>query len=369
MFSNNQDGRNYFNQVRLDNNQNFNELRDYDQGGPAKTILRPVPLVNARYMLIDWLNPFRAIYFPLAHQAGPGYEDLCVYMMIDFRLRQGVEMLSPGGGRYLSLQFDRERGLTYRHGDVMSFDLRGIYDYLILPPQLRAPEKGLYKTERRGDELITMWDRYRPTPQNPRLVTRPFTRHIDLVRVINDNFGVDVTWQPYQYSSWVVNFITHVTTLALGFVPVIGPLLSVSFSIGLQIIMDPEGFRDQNILHLGADIIAALIDSGSQARQNLPRSHQRSGAKILLIEGGSEEPAEQEAPYEENRIGEPETGAEDQGKDVAEQEAKDDGDLVAEDVVRWTGEGKGDDERNEAAKQAAEGEEKPVAKYGAEDRG
>lgn len=92
MYSNERGGSNYTRKVELSNNQNFNELRNRDQGGSLKTILRPFPLDNTKYMCIDWVNPFRAIYFPLAHKAGPGYEDLCIYLMVDFRLRQGVQI-------------------------------------------------------------------------------------------------------------------------------------------------------------------------------------------------------------------------------------------------------------------------------------
>ncbi len=91
MFSDHPDGRNYHHKTMLDSNQNFNEVRDFDFGEPLKTIARPVPLLeNARSIHIDWLNPIRATYFPLAYQAEPGYEDHCVYSTIEFRLRQGV---------------------------------------------------------------------------------------------------------------------------------------------------------------------------------------------------------------------------------------------------------------------------------------
>ena len=359
MYSNNQNGSPYFRQIILENNQNYNELRDYDRGGPAKTILRPVPLIDARYMLIDWLNPFRAIYFPLAHQAGPGFEDLCVYLMIDFRLRQGVQIRN-GAGSLVPLAFDRERGLTYRHHDVLSFDLKGIYDYLILPAQLRAPEKGLYRTERRGDELITLWDRTRPSPGSPLTTTRrQFVRHIDLVTVINDNFGVDVTWQPYQHSVWVFDFLIHVTTLALGFVPGVGPLLAVSFSVGMQVIIDPDGFREQNPLHLAADIVAALISSGGSARANLPQGHQRSRALILPIKSGSVEPAEPEPPYVKNLGFEP--WPESQAEESVDQNAEDEGDRLDETKV--------EDHWEEAVEQQKDVEEEGAAKQGAEVEG
>ena len=360
MFSNFRDGARFSSQVILDNNPNFNELRDYDRGGPAKTILRPVPLSDARYMLIDWLNPFRAIYFPLAHQAGPGFEDLCVYLMVDFRLRQGVRM-RLNGGNSVSLTFDRERGLTYRHGEVLSFDLKGIYDYLILPQQLRAPEKGLYTTARSGDELITLWSSNRPfrDPNPISTVRRPFVRNIDLVTVINDNFGVDVTWQPYQHSVWVLDFLVHVTTLALGFVPGVGPLLAVSFSVGMQIIMDPDGFREQNPLHLTADVIAALIGSGSSARANLPPGHQRSRAMILPVKSGSAEPTEPEPPYVKNLGFVPFT--EHEGEELVEQKEEDEGDRLAEP--------KSEDQWEEAVEQQGDVDGEEAAKQGDEDKG
>ncbi len=61
-------------------------------------------------------------------------------------------------------------------------------------------------------------------------VTRPFVIDIDLVSAINVNSSVDVTWQPRQYDSWFVPFLLHVVELGLDFIPVIGPLKSVTFS-------------------------------------------------------------------------------------------------------------------------------------------
>ncbi|KAL8791872.1 MAG: hypothetical protein Q9195_005534 [Heterodermia aff. obscurata] len=371
MFSNSPTGSPYLSEVVLENNQNYNELRDYDRGGPAKTILRPVPLTNARYMLIDWLNPFRAIYFPLAHQAGAEFEDLCVYLMIDFRLRQGVQMRNHVGD-FVSLTFDRERGLTYRHSDTLCFDLKGIYDYLILPQQLRAPEKGLYRTATPGEELITLLDNRMPRRTSAvTTIRRQFVRHIDLVTVINDNFGVDVTWQPYQHSVWVFDFLIHVTEIALGFVPGVGPLLAVSFSIGMQIIIDPDGFREQNPLNLAADIIEALINSGGSSRGNLPQAHQRSGAMFLVSKGGSGERAEPERPYVKNLGLEP--WNEDEGEELVEQQAEGEDNLPdeskGEDHWEEAVEQQGTVEGEEAAKQGAEDEEKQNAESEAKDEG
>ena len=331
MFSNEKDGQNYLHEVVLDNNQNFNELRDRDDGGPLKTILRPVPMANTRYMLVDWVNPFRAIYFPLAHQAGPGYEDLCVYLMIDFRLRKGVQMYSPyGDNKWLSLNFNRETGLTYRHQDTMSFDLKGIYNYLVLPQQLRDVNKGLYKSADTTDQLIVMYDMTRPSFYMRKVATRPFVREMDLAKVISDNFGVDVTWQPYEYSSWVVNFIVKITTVGLGFIPVVGPLLAVSFSVGLQAITDPDAFTEENILDLSVDVIAGIVSAGQGVGENLPKSFKTSKAKLLVVQGPSQgaQPEPGSTPkqevQDEGKLEAPDEGkqeAQDEGKQASEQEA------------------------------------------------
>ena len=168
-----------------------------------------------KYMLIDWVNPFRAIYFPIAHKAGPGHEDLCVYLMIDFRLRQSVTINSPGHDKTVEMKFDRDLGLYYRHTDVMSFDLKGIYNYLMLPQQLRNPDKDLYTPKNPKDGLITLWDCSHQEPIDDLADTRPFYSEIDLAGVINDKYGVDVTWQPYEYSSWVGDFLYDISGMAL----------------------------------------------------------------------------------------------------------------------------------------------------------
>lgn len=254
-------------------------------------------------MCIDWNNPFRAIYFPLAHKAGPGYEDLCVYLMVDFRLRLGVQIWSPMSNCWLNETFDREKGLTDQHLDVMCFDLKGIYNYLSLPREMRNPKKDLYRAEKMGDELITMWgqQRQRPASSCRTIADLKFYRGIDLISVINDNFGVDVCWQPYEYSSWALDFITHIFELGIGFIPVVGPLLSVSFSVGIQAITDPDSFTLENNLELPLDILAAIASGGMEMRENLPEAHQKARAMLVLkrtAENTEKDPQEEDSQVE-----------------------------------------------------------------------
>ena len=215
----------------------------------------------------------------------------------------------------------------------MSFDLKGIYNYLMLPQQLRNPDKDLYTPKNPKDALITLWDCSHQEPIDKFADTRPFYSEIDLAGVINDKYGVDVTWQPYEYSSWVGDFLNDASGMALGFIPVIGPLLSVSFPIGLQAIVDPDSFKRENILKLDAQIMRWLFDSGMDVRDNLPENYLESDAKLLVIRRKSANPSEEKATDGRKGITElePEDGEGRTAQPVVQDVEKQDGGAKADD--------------------------------------
>lgn len=53
-------------------------------------------------------------------------------------------------------------------------------------------------------------------------------------------------------------------------VPTVGPLLSVSFSLGIKAITDPEGFREDFAGELGGAVIDSILESAGGARKNMP---------------------------------------------------------------------------------------------------
>jgi hypothetical protein len=69
------------------------EYERRQRGGPLMTALTPIKLEPSQpYMYIDLTFPIRAVYFPLAQKPSKVFPDLCSYLMVDFRLRQGVRM-------------------------------------------------------------------------------------------------------------------------------------------------------------------------------------------------------------------------------------------------------------------------------------
>jgi hypothetical protein len=63
------------------------------RGGPVMTAVTPIKLhPDQPYMYIDLNVSIRAVYFPLAQKPSTVFPDLCSYLMVDFRMGQGVQM-------------------------------------------------------------------------------------------------------------------------------------------------------------------------------------------------------------------------------------------------------------------------------------
>ncbi|KAL8806759.1 MAG: hypothetical protein Q9182_001157 [Xanthomendoza sp. 2 TL-2023] len=195
MFGDKKDGSSITRDVVLGNNQNFNEVRNYDDGGPARVILRPVPVGEEKdkFMFIDLVQQVRAVYFPVDYKSGPQSDHLCTYLMVDFRLHKGAEIRVPSEDKSVFLPFGSSIGLGYRHYETLCFDMGAIYDYLSVPRQTPDTQEGLYQTAVLGQEPITLLNCHAIfTDQSTVKVERQFIRSIALDGVLHDNFNVDV---------------------------------------------------------------------------------------------------------------------------------------------------------------------------------
>ncbi|KAK8925519.1 hypothetical protein VCV18_005948 [Metarhizium anisopliae] len=294
------------------------EYRDNSSGGPDKVCIVPVPVQRKdKYMFIDLVVPLRAIYLPLAHQVSDLDPDLCTYVMIDFRFRKGVEMmfadgimgtedstaatvsLIMGSGRpshidpisqthpqHRKQRFSYKEGLGMHQDRTLGIDLTGVYNLLILPRQLRSPDKGLYKPKDPKDTLIR---NYPKGFTNTTLYDCPRERRafqpLDYAEVISDHFGVDVTWQPYEYKEETKSMIQDIFQIGvetgLSFIPVIGPLMSAGFSIGMEAINNPEAFKMDNILDLSEDVMKEVAETAVEVAKNLPKG--KKGKKVIKL--------------------------------------------------------------------------------------
>ena len=252
--------------VALENNSNANEIRDCEKGGPNKVVIMPVELGSERYLYMDLTAIVRAVYFPLAYQCDENFEGLCSYLMVDFRMRKSIAFRNSDHG-ITTLECSSVYGLTKDAWSwSMGFDLQGLYGYLALPRQLRNPDFGLFESSSKGDELIWLTHNEYIGEHNPETKVS-FDREMDLAKVVSSNLGVDLVWTPYEFSSWAVKLFTSLVEFGLGFIPVVGPLLAVEFSITVTAITDPDFFKSDNILELPLDILGAVLDSASQNKK------------------------------------------------------------------------------------------------------
>jgi hypothetical protein len=92
--------------------RNTDEYEKRAKGGPLKTAVTPIKLDPSQpYMYIDLNVPIRAVYFPLAQKPSTVFPDLCSYLMVDFRMRQGVYM-------YNTLWFEEEEEVRLTLDDI-----------------------------------------------------------------------------------------------------------------------------------------------------------------------------------------------------------------------------------------------------------
>ncbi|KAL8805469.1 MAG: hypothetical protein Q9182_001924 [Xanthomendoza sp. 2 TL-2023] len=278
-FGPNRNGSGITRRVALECNNNGNEARDFDAGGPHKVCIMPVQLGNEPYMFLDATAPIRAVYFPLAHVCSEAFPGICTYIMVDLRLRNEIRLWSstaPSWNPWVTIKLHDTLGFDMGSWpNSVAFDLQGLYYYLSLPRQLRHPDQGLYNAKSTGDILVYLVGGRHVTlshgvseammKQRERKVA--FNREMDLARVVSANLGVNLVWAPYQYSSFLFDLFTGLVEFALGFIPVVGPLLAFGFSITVSAITDPDRFRSDNILGLHQEFLEAIIDSGFKSRK------------------------------------------------------------------------------------------------------
>ncbi|KAF4495835.1 hypothetical protein FAGAP_8020 [Fusarium agapanthi] len=52
-----------------------------------------------------------------------------------------------------------------------------------------------------------------------------------------------------------------------GFIPGVGPILSVAFGIGVQLLIDPDSFGRDNVLDLSFAVLESVISSGKRSQK------------------------------------------------------------------------------------------------------
>jgi hypothetical protein len=227
-----------------------------------------------------------------------GFSGLLTYLVIDFRARKSLDIINIAG-QYDTYTITPDEGLGRYDNLTWGFKVPDIIAYLSIPRQLRNPEYGLYRAANTGDELVVRassevnwWG------ANTSSFTA-FYREVDYANIICATFGVEVGWRPYQYSSFILNLVESVVGMGLGFIPGVGPLLSVAFGIGVQLLEDPDSFSSDNVLEIGVGIIESLVGSASKSKKYMAPAALPKRSSVGVSAPTDEERAARKAAGEE----------------------------------------------------------------------
>ena len=214
------------------------------------------------------LGYIRAIYLPIAHSVSKDYPNICSFVQVNFALDRTVKIWR-GGNEFSGHKTANVLGLGKWAGHTVGLDVTGLIQLLTLPRQLRRDNCYNLKLIKivSASAIKTV------------SVTKSFEDRYDKswLDVAHGNFGLDLTWRPAEKTTWMENFIKNTLTIAIGFVPGVGPLLQITFSVGWTLISQQDtgaAFALLKDLCPGLDlaehVAQELIKSSSETRKFLP---------------------------------------------------------------------------------------------------
>lgn len=147
---------------------------------------------------------------------------------------------------------DKTFGLGVYENHTLGLDVYGLLQLLCLPRQLRGTNPYAAKLIH-----LTNKDRIKTVDLSQDLV-RKDENDFDWAKLAGANLGLELQWMPHQNSDWFTEYVKNVINFALGFVPGVGFLLQIAFSLGWAGLTDPDTFYET----LKSQIPAALLTDG-----------------------------------------------------------------------------------------------------------
>jgi hypothetical protein len=214
------------------------------------------------------LSYIRAIYLPVAHSVSKDHPDLCSFVQVNFALDRAIKTWR-GGDQFVDHKTEKVLGLGKSAGNTVGLDVAGLIQLLTPPRQLRRDN--CYNL--RLIKIVSA------STIKTVSVTKSFEDRYDKswLDVAKGNFGLDLTWRPAEKTTWMESFIRNTLTVAIGFVPGIGPLLQVAFTVGWTLLSEEDpgaAFAMLKELCPGLDlaehVVQELTKASSETRKFLP---------------------------------------------------------------------------------------------------
>lgn len=167
---------------------------------------------------------------------------------------------------------------------MVSLYIPGIYNYLILPRQLRSAERRLFMPKNPTKSLIRVHERgainYSSNLIYPAITVteQKLSLKLDITKILEGHLGVQVIWQAFDIpepEDANKSFVDMVEA-GLCFVPVVGPLASTCFSLFIDIVNNAEAFKETNPFELGGSLLGDVAASAEAIADGL-RKYSKAG--------------------------------------------------------------------------------------------
>lgn len=177
---------------------------------------------------------------------------------------------------------------------MLSLYIPGIYNYLILPRQMRSVERGLYKPTDPFKSLI----RVHPIGAinsgsnfiHSTITYQDLSLKLDMTKILEGHLGIQVVWQPFDIPEPedANQMLIDMVEAGLFFIPVIGPLASNCFGLFIDIVNNPDAFQKANPFEMSGYLLGDAAAAAEAIADGLPKYNKVGKiAKFLGKIGGA----------------------------------------------------------------------------------
>lgn len=97
--------------------------------------------------------------------------------------------------------------------------------------------------------------------------------NLDMTKILEGHLGVQVVWQPFDIPEPedANKLFVDMVEAGLCFVPVVGSLASTCFSLFIDIVNNPEAFKEKDPFDLGGTLVGDAAASAEAIADGLPK--------------------------------------------------------------------------------------------------
>ncbi|KAM0347326.1 hypothetical protein ACHAPU_004845 [Fusarium lateritium] len=199
----------------------------------------------------EMLAAIRAIYIPVAHSASKDHPELSTWLQVSFVQPRNISIWR-GGSTFLGHQTDSQNGLRVHRTHTVGFDITGLTELLCCPRQFRKVNvyeaKFVKILEASKVRTVSVSDSYSDAYD------------FSWLTITRAHSGLNIEWGKGEKGSWFEDFFKNALSFGIGFIPGIGPLLAIAFSLTWTAIRDPDQFMHELSLWVPSVKIPELFD-------------------------------------------------------------------------------------------------------------